>query len=148
MLLIDDYSRMMWVTILREKYKALEKLNIFKAMLEIEIGLKLKCLRYGRGGEFTSGEFNAFFEEHGVKRQLSAPRTPHHNGFVERMNKIVQEIVRTMMIERNVLHVYWREVVSIVFYTLNRVNIKGDTSKTPYELWFGHVPTIRYFLIF
>lgn len=52
------------------------------------------------------------------------------------------------MIEGNVLHVYSREAVSIALYTLNRVNIKGDTGKTPYELWFGHAPTIRYFRIF
>jgi hypothetical protein len=51
MLPIDDYSRMMWVTFLREKSKDLENLKIFKAMVEIEIGLKLKCLRSNRGGE-------------------------------------------------------------------------------------------------
>jgi hypothetical protein len=50
-----------------------------------------------------------------------------------------------MMIKGNVLHICWREVVSTIVYTLNKVNIKGDIGKTPYELWFGHVPTIRYF---
>jgi hypothetical protein len=25
------------------------------------------------------------------------------------------------------------------------VNIKGDTIKNPYEIWFVHAPTIRYF---
>lgn len=49
MLLIDDYSIMMWVTFLREKLEALEKFKIFKAMVEIEIGLKSKCLRCKRG---------------------------------------------------------------------------------------------------
>lgn len=38
------------------------------------------------------------------------------------------------MMEANLPHIYWREVVSIVFYTFNRVYIKGDTDKTPYEL--------------
>ena len=76
MLLIDDYSRMVWVTFLREKSEALEKFKIFKVMVEIETGLKIKCLRSDRGGEFTSSEFNSFCEEHGIKRQLSALRTP------------------------------------------------------------------------
>ena len=71
MFLIDDYSRMMWATFLREKSEALEKFKIFKAMVEIEKGLKIKCFRLDRGGEFTSGEFNSFCEEHGIKRQLS-----------------------------------------------------------------------------
>lgn len=49
MLLIDDYSRMMWVTFLREKSKALKKFKIFKAKGKTETGLKLKCLRFDRG---------------------------------------------------------------------------------------------------
>ena len=52
------------------------------------------------------------------------------------------------MLEGNVLHIYWREAMSTVIYTLNRVHVKGDIDKTPYELWFGHKPTIRYFKIF
>lgn len=36
MLIIDDYSRMMWVTFLREKSEAFEKFKIFKAMVETE----------------------------------------------------------------------------------------------------------------
>lgn len=28
------------------------------------------------------------------------------------------------------------------------MHIKGDTNKTPYELWFGHTPTLKYFRIF
>ncbi|GLJ31052.1 hypothetical protein SUGI_0621390 [Cryptomeria japonica] len=50
MLLIDDYSRIMWVVFLKEKSKAFEKFKIFKAKVEIESGLKLKCLRSNRGG--------------------------------------------------------------------------------------------------
>jgi transposase InsO family protein len=76
MLLINEYSRMMWVTFLRENSKALENFNIFKAMIETETGLKLKCLRSNRGVEFTSDDFNALCEEYGVERLLSMPRTP------------------------------------------------------------------------
>lgn len=52
------------------------------------------------------------------------------------------------MIEENVLRVYWREAVSNVVYTLNQMHVKGDTNKTPYELWFGHTPTIKYLKFF
>jgi len=68
MLLIDDHSRMMWVTFLKEKSEVLEKFKIFKAMVENQTGLKLKCLRFDRGGEFTSSEFIDFCEKHGIRR--------------------------------------------------------------------------------
>jgi hypothetical protein len=34
MLIIDDYSRLTWVAFLKEKFEALEKFKIFKALTE------------------------------------------------------------------------------------------------------------------
>jgi len=68
MLLIDDYSRMTWVTFLKDKLKSLDKFKAFKAMVENEIELRIKCLRSDRGGVFTSNEFNVFYEDNGIKR--------------------------------------------------------------------------------
>src|SRR5271156_6669889 len=31
---------------------------------------------------------------------------------------------------------------------MNRVQVRKDTNKTPYELWFGHSPIVKYFRIF
>ena len=89
MLLIDDNSRMTWVTFLKEKSEAFEKFKIFKAMVENETNEKIKCLRFENGGEFTSNEFNDFCEIHGIKRKFSAGDTPQQNGVVERKNRTV-----------------------------------------------------------
>lgn len=148
MLIIDDYSRMMWVSFIREKSEAFEKFKIFKAMVENETSMKIKCLRSDHGGEFTSNEFNNYCEKNSIRRQLSAPRTPQQNGIVERKNRTILDAARTMMMEANLPHVYWREAVSTTVYIFNRVHIKGEIDKTPYELWFGHTPTLKYFRIF
>jgi hypothetical protein len=60
MLLIDDYTRMTWVSFLRNKSEAFEKFKSFKALVENETDLKIKCLRSDNGGEFTSNEFEEF----------------------------------------------------------------------------------------
>lgn len=110
--------------------------------------MKIKCLRSDQGGEFTSSEFNSYCEKHGIRRQLSAPQTPQQNGVVERKNITILDAARSMMMEANLPHIYWREVVSMAVYAFNKVHIKGDVGKTPYELWFGHTPTVKYFKIF
>ena len=50
MLLIDDYTRMNWVTFLKEKLESFEKLKIFKVVVENETHVKIKCLRSKNGG--------------------------------------------------------------------------------------------------
>lgn len=76
MILTDDCLRMMWVTFLKDKSEAFGKFKAFRALVERESGKRIKCLRIYQGGEFTSGEFNKYCEENGIKRQLSAPQTP------------------------------------------------------------------------
>ena len=52
------------------------------------------------------------------------------------------------MMEKNVALNYQREAVSIAVYTLNRVQVKKGTNATPFELWYGHSPNVKYFKIF
>jgi hypothetical protein len=148
MLLIDDYTRMTWVSFLKNKSEAFEKFKAFKALVENETDLKIKCLRSDNGGEFTSNEFEEFCEIHGIKRQYSTARTPQQNGVVERKNKHVQEIARTMLNEAKLSDRFWREVVYTVVYILNRGKIRVNCDKTPYELWKGRPTSVKHFRIF
>ena len=60
MLVIDDYSRLTWVSLLKQKYEAFEKFKVFKALTENQIGKRLKAVRSYRGGEFCSRYFKEF----------------------------------------------------------------------------------------
>ena len=67
-ILVDDFSRMMWVAFLEEKYEAFDKFKIFKNRVENELGMKIKYFRIDRGGEFTSNDFNIFCEANRIKK--------------------------------------------------------------------------------
>ena len=84
MLVIDDYSRLTWVAFLKQKYEALEKFKIFKALTENQTGKRLKAIRSDRGGEFCSGDFKEFCDKNGIKREYTILGTPQQNGVVER----------------------------------------------------------------
>ena len=148
MILVDEFSRMMWVAFLKEKSEEIDKFKIFKNRVENESSMKIKCLRLDRGGEFTSDQFNIFCEENGIKRHLLAPRTLEQNNIVERRNMSVTKATRAMLAENDVSKMFWREAMNIAVYTMNRMKVRKVTNKTPYELWFGHSPTIKYFRIF
>eukprot|EP00253_Pinus_taeda_P025092 PITA_25092 len=98
-LFIDDFSRFVWLGLMKHRDEAFEKFKSFKAMAEKQSGHKIKCLRSDRGGEFTSNEFFDFCEEHGIRREFSTARTPQQNGVVERMNRTIQQMARAMLDE-------------------------------------------------
>ncbi|OYD06037.1 DDE-type integrase/transposase/recombinase, partial [Paludifilum halophilum] len=119
MIFIDDFTRMMWVAFLKEKSEAFEKFKMFKNRVENKSSVKIKCLRYNRGGEFSSREFNIFCEENGIKWHLSSPRTPEHNGIAEIRSKLVVEVARAMFLENDISKTFWREAINITMCTLN-----------------------------
>lgn len=66
MLLVDNCTRMMWMYFLRYKLEAFNCFKKFKTMIELQSGLKVKCLRNDRGGEFLSSEFTQFCDIEGI----------------------------------------------------------------------------------
>jgi hypothetical protein len=57
MLVIDDFSRLTWVSFLREKFDVFEKFKMFNVLAENQTGRKLKEIFSDRGGEFMSRDF-------------------------------------------------------------------------------------------
>ena len=118
-LFVVDYSKMMTMMFLREKSNDFQMFKWYLARVEKESGKILKCLRSDRGGEFTSNEFENLCNDRGIKRQTSTPRTPPQKGIAKRRNIYVMDYARTMMMEKNVVLKYWKEVVNTIVYTLN-----------------------------
>jgi transposase InsO family protein len=134
MLIIDDYSRLTWVSFLKEKDEVFEKFKIFKALTETQIGKRLKAVRSNRGGYFMSRDFKEFCDEHGIKREYTIPRTPQQNGVVERQNRTVQEMARSMMNEKNIRQNYWVEAIHTAVHVIKKSHLRPQSDKTPYEL--------------
>ena len=58
------------------------------------------------------------------------------------------ECARTLMMEKNMSQKYYREVISTIVYFLNRIQVKKGTNVTPFELWYGYAPNVKYFKVF
>ena len=117
-------------------------------MVENEVQMKIKCLISYNGGEFTSNEFYSYCEENGIRRNISATYTPQQNGVVERKNRTVQEMARTMLNDSKVSDVFWVQAIHTAVYTLNRCLLRSNSDKTPYELWKGRSANVKHFKIF
>nr|GEX75507.1 retrovirus-related Pol polyprotein from transposon TNT 1-94 [Tanacetum cinerariifolium] len=84
----------------------------------------------------------------GITHNFSAPRTPQSNGVVERKNGTLQEISRIMLNEQTIPQKFWCNVVDTTTYILNRTLIRPILGKTPYEIFRGRKPSLKYFKVF
>jgi transposase InsO family protein len=148
MLLVDDYTRMTVVFFLKNKSEAFENFKIYKEMVENEMDSRIKCLISDNGGEFTSKEFMDYCNNHGIKRQFSVARTPQQNGVVERKNMTIQEMARTMIMDSKLIDIFWTQAVHTIVHIQNRVMLRNNTDKTPYELWKGRPANVKHFRVF
>ncbi len=53
-----------------------DKFKAYKALVDNQIGMKIKTLQSDNGGEFVSKNFDEFLRECGIQRQTSALYTP------------------------------------------------------------------------
>ena len=59
-MMVDDYSRMTWIALLRKKDEAFKHFVAFKEMMENAMSRRIKSIRTDRGGEFTSNEMTCY----------------------------------------------------------------------------------------
>jgi hypothetical protein len=147
-LLVDNYTRMTIVLFLKNKSEAFENFKIYKEIVENEMDSKIKCLRSDNGGEFTSKEFMDYCSSHGIKRQFFVARTPQHNGVVERNNMKVHEMAQTMLMDSKLTDIFWTQEMHTSVHIQNRVMLRNNTDKTPYELWKGRPTNVKHFKVF
>ena len=83
-----------------------------------------------------------------ISQEFSALITPQQNGVVERKNRVIQEMARTMLHNKDMARNLWGEVVNTACHTVNKVYFRPCTKKTPYELWKERKPNVKYFRIF
>ena len=149
LVIVDDYSRYTWTKFLKSKNEAFEKFEILSKKIQNLIGSNIVSIRTDHGREFDNEfQFGNFCDKNGITHNFSAPRTPQSNGVVERKNRTLQEMSRTMLNEQNIPQKFWCNAVDTSTYILNRVLIRPFLNKTPYELYKGRKPTLGYFRVF
>jgi len=148
LLIVDDYSRFMWVELLETKDEAFRCFKRVKTLAETERSCKLRAFHSGRGGEFNSIEFREYCDEQGMKHFTTKPYTPQQNGVVERRNRTAVEMARCLLKSKGVPEEFWGEAVSTAVYLLNRAPTKSLQVRTPYEAWHNRKPNAQHLRTF
>ena len=148
MVVVDDFTRYTWVILLRSKSDAPEHIEALCTRLQNEKNLKIDRIRSDHGKEFKNSYMESFYQRSGISQEFFVPITPQQNGVVERKNRVIQEMARAVLYNKDLAKNFRGEVVNTACHTVNRVYFRPGTKKTPYELWKGRKPNVKYFRIF
>ncbi|KAJ0466897.1 putative RNA-directed DNA polymerase [Helianthus annuus] len=149
LLVVDDFSRYMWVTLIKTKDQVPGVLIELITRIENDFSKKVKALRTDNGGEFTSHVLGDFCKHKGITRQFTAPYTPQQNGVVERRNRTILGTTRSMLKAKWLPQIFWGEAVHHSIYLLNRSPTKAlENSITSYEKLKGRKPDLSYLKVF
>ena len=151
LVMVDDFSRYTWVAFLKDKSEAFECFRTIYNQVQNEKGLQnlsFVRIRSDHGTEFENASFKDFCKDKGIKHEFSAPITPQQNGIVERKNRVLLDMSRVILNCKNLAKHFWAEAVNTSCYIANRAYLRPGTKKTPYELWKGKRPQVKYFRIF
>jgi hypothetical protein len=89
-----------------------------------------------------------YCNNHEIKKQFFVARTPQQNGVVERKNRTVQEMARTMIMDSKLTDIFWTQAVHTTVHIQNRVMLRNNIDKTPYELWKTRPTNVKHFRVF
>ena len=116
----DDWSRWSIAYPIHAKSDVFYQYKVFVAWVKTQMGFDIKCLHTDHGREYMSDAFITYLDEHGTEQKLTVHDTPEENGVAERLNRMLMEKVRAMMITCQLPDFLWGEALNHAVWLKNR----------------------------
>ena len=92
---------------LHDKSEVASCFKKFAKRAQNEFDVKLNKIRSDNGKEFDNTNIEAYCDEVGIKHEVSVTYTPQQNSVVERKNRTLITLARTMLDEYNTPKALW-----------------------------------------
>nr|GEZ87648.1 retrovirus-related Pol polyprotein from transposon TNT 1-94 [Tanacetum cinerariifolium] len=115
LVVFDDYSRFTWVKCLRSKDEAPNFIIKFLKMIQVRLKVPVRRIRTDNRIEFVNQTLREYYEKVGISHETLVARSPQQNGVVERRNRTLIEVARTICTKRIVetIHVDFAELMAM-----------------------------------
>ena len=81
----------------------------------------IRAIYSDNGTELKNSQFETFCASLGLEHQFSSPYVPQQNAVVERKNRTLVEMARTMLDEHRTPRRYWVEAINIACHVSIRI---------------------------
>ncbi|KAL9226203.1 hypothetical protein vseg_002041 [Gypsophila vaccaria] len=137
--ILDDFSRSVWVYLVKAKSEVTQLLQNFVVMAKRQFDAAVKIIRTDNGTEFTC--LKNYFDTQGILHQTTCVGTSQQNGRVERKHRHILNVARALRFQAGLPVEFWGECVLTAGYLINRTPSVLLQGKTPYEVLFAKRPS-------
>jgi ribosomal protein S8/transposase InsO family protein len=144
--LIDDYTRYLQVFTIRTKTEVSTCLELGLRTLRtmFPVSYQFRTLRCDNGTEFVNSEIDKILQKYQLKIENSEPNAHEHNGLIERVNRTIEEKIRSLIIRAGFPEGFWGMAAHCAAYLYNRTPHSALNFITPYEKAFDKLPDLSY----
>jgi transposase InsO family protein len=108
LVVVDDFSRYSWVFFMVAKDEAFTHARDLILRLQNELPKNaMRAIRGDNGTEFKNTQFATFCASLGLEHQFSSPYVPQQDGIVERKNRTLVEMAKTILDEHRTPRHFW-----------------------------------------
>ena len=133
--IVDDFSNHAFVRLLHSKDEAAAEIIAWEKRMFSRHKEHPAAFYTDRGGEFMAGDLIDHWTAVGTTVQLTLPYTPQQNGKGERMNRTLQNIAASWMVDAGSPHKLWGEAICHAAYVHNLTCMHNG--KQPNQLYYG-----------
>ena len=144
--IVDDFSRGVWLYLMKEKSEVAQHLRDFIAMVEKQFQVPVKTVRSDNGTEFMC--LKSYFQRSGILHETSCVGTSQQNGRAERKHRHILNVARALLFQADLPTKFWGESILTAAYLINRTPSMVLQGKTPYEVLNGKPPMIDHLKVF
>jgi transposase InsO family protein len=137
-----------YARLLKTKDKANNVLVEVITELETQVKKSVKILRSDNRGEFANKVLKGFLAGKGIIAERSLPYHHSQNGVIERFNRTIAEMGRTILSDSKLPRSFWGYAFQWANHVLNRIPNKSSGEKTPFERMFDRPPGYDGFRVF
>jgi hypothetical protein len=147
-IIIDEYSDKIFFESFKSK-DAIDDwvINTIKQK-QNECGKKLKEFHSDNGSEFITTKMINFLKENGTRLTTTTPNTPQYNAKVERANRTLKEMARTILQHAKLSNLFCFEALKTSVYGRNKCASKMDELKSADEMWDNNKPNVKNMRVF
>ncbi|KAL0311158.1 UNVERIFIED_CONTAM: Retrovirus-related Pol polyprotein from transposon RE2 [Sesamum angustifolium] len=137
---VDDYSRMIWVYLLKDRSQVPTIITSFYNEIKTQFSVNIRILRTDNALEFVQKTVSDFCDSKGILHQTSCPYTSQQNGVAERKHRHLLDVARIIMMHMHVPKSYWGDAILTACYLINRMPSSVLNGDTPYSFLFPDTP--------